>query len=76
VDHLTKVSHFIPVKMTYIELQLAELYMARIVCLYVVPKWVVSDRGAQFISKFWERLHETMDTHLNISFACYLQTDR
>jgi hypothetical protein len=34
VDGLTKVAHFIPVKTTYKGSQLAELYMARIVCLH------------------------------------------
>jgi hypothetical protein len=43
VDRLTKVAHFIPVKTTYKESQLAELYMARIVCLHGVPKKIVSD---------------------------------
>jgi hypothetical protein len=52
VDRLTKVAHFIPIKTTYFELQLAELYMSRIVCLHGVPKNIVSDRGTQFTSKF------------------------
>jgi hypothetical protein len=34
----------------------------------------VSPRGTQFISKFWERLHETIDTHLNFSSAYHPQT--
>jgi hypothetical protein len=42
---LTKVAHFILVKITYSGPQLAELYMSRTVCLYVVPKKIVSDRG-------------------------------
>jgi hypothetical protein len=29
-----------------------------------VPKKIVSDRGTQFTLKFWERLHETLDTQL------------
>jgi hypothetical protein len=37
VDRLTKVAHFIPVKTTYSGAKLAELYMARIVCLHGVP---------------------------------------
>jgi hypothetical protein len=45
VDRLTKVAHFILVKITYSGPQLAELYMSRTVCLYVVPKKIVSDRG-------------------------------
>jgi hypothetical protein len=34
VDQLTKLSHFIPVKMTYIGPQLAELYIYNIVYLH------------------------------------------
>jgi hypothetical protein len=45
VDRLTKVAHFILVKITYKGSQLAELYMARIVCLHGVPKKIVSNRG-------------------------------
>jgi hypothetical protein len=58
VDRLTNVAHFIPIKTTYFGPQLAELYMSRIVCLHGVPKKIVSDRGMQFTSRFWERLHE------------------
>jgi hypothetical protein len=45
VDRLTKVAHFILVKTTYSGLQLAELYMSRIVYLHGVLKKIVSDRG-------------------------------
>jgi hypothetical protein len=69
IDQLTKVAHFIPVKTMYTRPQLAELYISRIVCLHGVPKKLVSDRGTQFASKFWERLHESMDTKLNFSLA-------
>jgi hypothetical protein len=43
VDRLTKVAHFIPVKTTYSGARLAELYMARIVCLLGVPKKTVGN---------------------------------
>jgi hypothetical protein len=75
VDRLTKVAHFIPVKMTYFEAKLAELYMSRIVCLHGVRKKIMSDRGSQFTSKFWENLQESMDTKLNFSSTYHLQTD-
>jgi hypothetical protein len=75
VDRLTKVAHFIPVKTTYSRAQLAELYMSRIVCLHGVPKKIVLDRGTQFTSRFWKRLHESMDTMLNFSSAYHPQTD-
>jgi hypothetical protein len=75
VDRLTKVAHFIPIKTTYSGPQLAELYMSRIVCLHGVPKKIVSNRGTQFTSKFWERLHENLDTQLRFSSAYHPQTD-
>jgi transposase InsO family protein len=75
VDHFSKVAHFIPVKTMYKGAKLAELYIARIVCLYGVPKKIVSDRGTQFMSRFWEKLHEAVDTRLNFSLAYHPQTD-
>jgi transposase InsO family protein len=75
VDHLTKVAHFIPVKTTYSGAKLAEFYMSRIVSLHGVPKKIMSDRGSQFTSKFWEKLHKSMDTKLNFSSAYHPQTD-
>jgi hypothetical protein len=64
VDRLTKSAHFIPVKTNYSSAVLAELYMSRIVCLHGVPKKIVSDRGTQFTSHFWQQLHEALGTHL------------
>jgi hypothetical protein len=49
--------------------------MSRIVCLHGVPKKIVLDRGTQFTSCFWKRLHESMDTKLNFSSAYHPQTD-
>jgi transposase InsO family protein len=71
---LSKVAHFIPVKTTYKGSKLGELYIARIMCLHGVPKKIVSDRGTQFTSKFWEKLHESTDTKLNFSLAYHPQT--
>jgi hypothetical protein len=63
VDRLTKVAHFIPVKTTYTGARLAELYISRIVCLHGVPKKIVSDRGTQFTSRFWQKLHFSSAYH-------------
>jgi transposase InsO family protein len=75
VDRLTKVAHFIPVKTTYTGPRFVDLYIARIVCLHGVPKRIVSDRGSQFTSRFWQKLHESLDTRLNFSLAYHPQTD-
>nr|AAL78107.1 Putative polyprotein [Oryza sativa]AAM47295.1 Putative polyprotein [Oryza sativa Japonica Group]AAP52470.1 retrotransposon protein, putative, Ty3-gypsy subclass [Oryza sativa Japonica Group] len=75
VDRLTKVAHFIPVHTTYTGKRLAELYLARIMCLHGVPRKIVSDRGSQFTSKFWQKLQEELGTRLNFSTAYHPQTD-
>jgi hypothetical protein len=75
VDRLTKATHFIPVKTTYNSAVLAELYMFWIVCLHGIPKNIVSDRGTQFTSHFWQQLHEALGTHLKFSSAYHPQTD-
>jgi transposase InsO family protein len=49
--------------------------MSQIVCLHGVPKKIVSDRGTQFTSHFWQQLHEALGTHLNLSLAYHPQTD-
>ena len=69
VDRLTKSAHFLPVNVTYVVSKYVELYLARIVCLHGVPKTIVSDRGPQFTSQFWDELHKAMGTILLFSIA-------
>ncbi|WVZ70782.1 LOW QUALITY PROTEIN: hypothetical protein U9M48_019422 [Paspalum notatum var. saurae] len=75
VDRLTKVAHFISVNTTYSGARLAELYISRIVCLHGVPKRIISDRSSQFTSRFWEQLHDSLDSKLRFSTAYHPQTD-
>jgi hypothetical protein len=49
--------------------------MSQIICLHGVPKKIVSDRGTQFTSHFWQQLHEALGAHLNFSSAYHPQTD-
>jgi transposase InsO family protein len=74
IDRLTKVAHFLPVKTTHKGRDLADLYMSRIVSLHGVPKMIVTDRGTQFTSRFWNKLHEALGTKLSFSTAYHPQT--
>jgi hypothetical protein len=74
VDRLTKIAHFLPVKTSYPVLTYAQVYIACILSLHGVPKTIVSDRGSQFVSKFWEELHKTLGTKLLHSSAYHPQT--
>ena len=41
----------------------------------LVPKTIVSDRDAKFVSKFWESLQSALGTQLRLSTAFHPQTD-
>ena len=74
IDRLTKIAHFLRVKVKYPAIEFAELYISRILSLHGVPKTIVSDHGSQFVSKFWEELHKALDTNLLHSSAYHPQT--
>jgi hypothetical protein len=56
VDRLTKTAHFLLVHTMYIAKKYAEIYLDQIVHLHGIPKTIISDRGAQFIARFWEHV--------------------
>jgi transposase InsO family protein len=74
IDRLTKIAHFLPVNTNQPVTIYAQLYIARILSLHGVPKTIVSDRGPQFVSKFWEELHRSLGTKLLHSSAYHPQT--
>jgi hypothetical protein len=69
VDRLSKSTHFIPVNTNYKVQKYAEIYISRVLCLHRVPKMIISDRGSQFVARFWEQLHASLGTHLIHSSA-------
>ncbi|WVZ80143.1 hypothetical protein U9M48_027642 [Paspalum notatum var. saurae] len=71
---LGNTSHFIPVKTIYHAKTYAELYIARIVSLHVVPRAITSDRGSLFVSCFWKHLQTALGTTLIHSSAYHPQT--
>jgi hypothetical protein len=75
VDRLTKSAHFIPVQTKYRVKKYAKIYIACVLCLHGVPKTIISDRGSQFIARFWEQLHASLGTHLIHSSAYHPQTN-
>ena len=55
--------------------KLARLYISEIVRLHGVPLSIISDRGTQFTSKFWRKLHAELGTKFDLSTAFHPQTD-
>jgi hypothetical protein len=75
IDRLTKSTHFIPVHTFYRAEKYAELYVSRILCMHGVSKIIISDWGPQFIARFWEQLHASLEIRLILSSAYHPQTD-
>jgi transposase InsO family protein len=55
--------------------KLADLYIEHILRLHGAPTSIVSDRGMQYVSKFWKSLHKAIGTRLDYSTAYHPQTD-
>ena len=62
VDRLTKIAHFLPVRTTDRVRKYMAIYLDRIVSLHGIPRTIVSDRGTQFVSRFWEQLQTSLGT--------------
>ena len=48
VDKLNKETHFIPVKTTHKDANIAEIFMKQIFHLHGIPKVIISDRDSKF----------------------------
>jgi hypothetical protein len=75
MDRLSKSAHFIPIHTRYDTRRYVEIYIARVQCLHGVSKTIISDRGSQFVARFWEQLHANLGTHLIHSLAYHPQMD-
>ena len=75
VDRLTKSAYFLPVKSIYTAAQYARIYLDSIVSLHGIPISIVSDRGTQFTSRFWQSFQDALGTQLLFSTAFHPQTD-
>ena len=75
VDRLTKVAHFLPVRIDFTAGEYAQLFITEIVRLHGVPVNIMSDRDKIFISQFWESFQEAMGTELRLSTAYHPHID-
>ena len=67
VNMLTKSIHFIPIKYTYSAEDYARIFIDEIVCRHGIPLSIISDRGAQFTSRFWRSSQKGLGTKVKLS---------
>lgn len=75
VDRLIKVAHFLELKHPYTALDVSQLFMDGVFKFHRMPKSIVSDRDAIFISKFWKELFSLQNVSLLTSTTYHPQTD-
>ena len=75
VDHFSKMAHFIPLPALPSAPQLAKHFLRHIFRLHGLPSHIVSDRGVQFVSKFWRALCGRLKIKLDFSSSYHPQTN-
>jgi len=75
VCRLTKMRHFIPCRDTTSSQDFAQLYVDNVFRLHGLPTSIVSDRGPQFISVFWQELCKTLMIESKLSTPYHPRTD-
>ena len=69
VDRLTKLTHFLTLRMTFTLEEFFRLYIREIVWLHGVPVSIISNRDPRITTHFWNSFQKAMGTQLTISTA-------
>ena len=67
IDKLSKATHFILVKTTYKDANIAHIFIKQIFRLHGILKVIISDRDPKFTGNFWKSLFKGLNTTLNFS---------
>ena len=67
INKLSKEAHFIPIKTTYKDANIVDIFMKQIFDLHGIPKVIISDTDPKFMGNFWKSLFKGLNTTLNFS---------
>uniref|UniRef100_A0A670HMP7 Gypsy retrotransposon integrase-like protein 1 n=1 Tax=Podarcis muralis TaxID=64176 RepID=A0A670HMP7_PODMU len=75
VDLFSKMAHFIPCAKVATAEQTAKLFIDHVFRVHGLPRSILSDRGRQFISNFWQKLMGFLNVKINLASARHPQTN-
>lgn len=75
VDRFSKMCHLISLRKLPTAKVLASLFIDHIVRIHGIPENIVSDRGVQFVSRFWKAFCHKIDISLSFSSAFHPETN-
>ena len=75
VDRFSKMAHFIPLTKLPSAKETAEVMLSHVFRLHGFPKDIVSDRGPQFISRFWKEFCNLLGATVSLSSGFHPQTN-
>jgi hypothetical protein len=75
VNHFSKHPFLIPCYKNINAKEAAQLYIHYIYQIYGLLDTIISDRGPQFISAFWNKFTQILGIRLKLSIVYYPQTD-
>jgi IS30 family transposase len=73
VDHFTKQALFIPTHNTITSAQLAKLFIIHVFSKHGVLSHVTSNRGSEFVSRFFRSLEKALDMRLHFTSGYHLE---
>jgi hypothetical protein len=67
VDCLTKMAHFVPCNKTITSKETTQLFLENVYKYHGLPDDIISDRGTQITSKFWQSMFKILQVKNNLS---------
>jgi hypothetical protein len=75
VDKLSNESHFIPIKLTFKGIEVANIFMKENFRLHGFPKTIILDKDAKFTSNLWKCFFVGLGTHINFDMSYHPKMD-